>query len=436
MENAKLFEILNSYNRFWATGCIDTGILRDLLARCNRQLDKKEVILLKGVRRSGKSTLMAQMIASLLENGKKPGQVLRINLEEPLFAAEYSIDLLERIYRLYREKIQPAGRCYLFLDEVQNIPEWERWVRGRSETEDLKIVITGSSSRLLSREVGAKLTGRHVSFEFFPLSFSEFLRFKGLQVGSQEDYYEQKPVIRNLFAEYRNYGGFPEVVLREDVEDKELLLKQYFEDILHRDVVSRTEIRDTLTLQNLAVFMMTNIGRLTSANNLKKNLGVSQDKVENYTSALMESYLLYRLPKLEPSMKKSIRARFKPYAIDTGLRNRVAFSFSEDSGWLAENIVLNHLRSRHEDIYYESNGGEVDFVVKEGVKVTRSIQVWHADAAETVIPKREFAVFNAGGKAAAKRECLLITNDVARTERAGAARIQCVPLVLFLLDLL
>ena len=436
MEDGKLFEILNSYNRFWATGRIDTGIPRDLLVRCIRQLNKKEAVLLKGVRRSGKSTLMAQMIGALFENGKKPAQVLRINLEEPLFAAEYSIELLEQIYRLYREKIYPSGRCYLFLDEIQNIPEWERWVRGRGETENLKIVITGSSSRLLSREVGAKLTGRHVSFELFPLSFAEFLRFKGLQVGSIESYFEQKPVIRSLYAEYRKYGGFPEVVLRDETEDKELLLKQYFEDILHRDVVSRIEIRDTLTLQNLAVFLMSNIGRLTSVSNLKKNFGVSQDKVENYASALLESYLLCRLPKLEPSMKKSIRARFKPYAIDTGLRNRVAFSFSEDSGWLAENIVLNHLRSRHEEIYYESNGGEVDFVIKEGMKITRSIQVWHADAAETAIPEREFAAFKIKDRAAAKRECFLITNDVARTVRAGGTQIQCVPLVLFLLDLL
>lgn len=435
MEDGKLLEILNSYNRFWATGRIDTGIPRDLLGRCIRQLNKKEAVLLKGVRRSGKSTLMAQMIGALLENGKKPAQVLRINLEEPLFAAEYSIELLEQIYRLYREKIYPSGRCYLFLDEIQNISEWERWVRGRGETENLKIVITGSSSRLLSREVGAKLTGRHVSFELFPLSFAEFLRFKGLQVGSNESYFEQKPVIRSFFAEYRKYGGFPEVVLRDETEDKELLLKQYFEDILHRDVVSRTEIRDTLTLQNLAVFLMSNIGRLTSVSNLKKNFGVSQDKVENYASALMESYLLYRLPKREPSMKKSIRARFKPYAIDTGLRNRVAFSFSEDSGGLAENIVLNHLRSRHEEIYYESNGGEVDFVIKEGMKITRSIQVWHADVAETAIPEREFAAFKTRGKIAEKRDCLVITNDLSRTMNVGGNQIQCVPLVLFLLDL-
>lgn len=435
MEANKLIEILNSYNRFWATGGVEAGIPREVLERCARELNQKEILLLKGVRRSGKSTLMAQMIRTLLEKGKKPHQLLRVNLEEPLFAAEYSLELLEQIYRVYREKICPSGKCYLFLDEIQNIPEWERWVRGRSETENLKIIITGSSSRLLSREVGAKLTGRHVSFEIFPLSFSEFLRFKGVTVGSKTDYFERKPVIRNLFAEYRQYGGFPEVVLRKEPEDKELMLKQYFEDILHRDVVSRNEIRDTLTLQNLATYLMTTIGRLTSNTNLKRNFAVSQDKVENYTSALLESFLIYRLPKFETSLKKSLRARFKPYAIDTGLRNRVAFTFSEDSGWLAENIVLNHLRRRHEQIYYGSNGGEIDFLVKEGLRIVQSIQVWQADASETMIPARELAAFESRSRSANPGECLLITNDLERMEKVGKKEIRCVPLVLFLLGL-
>jgi hypothetical protein len=435
MEESKLFEILNSYNRFWSTGTIEAGISREALARCVRELERKEILLLKGVRRSGKSTLLAQIILYLLEKGKKPGQLLRVNLEEPLLASEYSLELLEQIYRVYRERVNPSGKCYLFLDEIQNIPEWERWVRGRSETENIKVIVTGSSSQLLSREVGTKLTGRQVSFEIFPLSFAEFLRFKGVMVNSRADYFEQKPLIRNLLAEYRKYGGFPEVVLRKEPEDKELLLKQYFEDILHRDVVSRNEIRDILTLQNLAVFLLTNIGRLTSATNLKRNFAVSQDKVENYTSALLESYLIYRVPKFEPSLKKSFRARFKPYAIDTGLRNRVAFTFSEDSGWLAENILLNHLRGRHEQIFYGSNGGEIDFLVKEGVRIVKAIQVWQADASETMIPARELAAFESRSRSANPEECFLITNDLERVEKVGKKEIRCLPLALFLLGL-
>ena len=129
--------------------------------------------------------VLAQIILYLLEKGKKPGQLLRINLEEPLLASEYSLELLEQIYRVYRERINPSGKCYLFLDEIQNIPEWERWVRGRSETENIKVIVTGSSSQLLSREVGTKLTGRQVSFEIFPLSFAEVgTKLTGQQVSS------------------------------------------------------------------------------------------------------------------------------------------------------------------------------------------------------------------------------------------------------------
>ena len=151
MQSAKLYEIVSSYNRFWSTGDIDAGIKRDLLPACLGQLYSKEVVVLKGVRRCGKSTLMAQIIQELLVLNVQPTAILRVNLEEPLFSSEYSVELLEQIYRTYRERLQPEGKCWLFMDEVQNVPGWESWVRGRSETEDIKIFVTGSSSQMLSR---------------------------------------------------------------------------------------------------------------------------------------------------------------------------------------------------------------------------------------------------------------------------------------------
>ena len=468
IESGKLLDILHNYNKFWMTGRIESGVRRDILDACVRQLDSREILLLKGIRRSGKSTLMAQMIGVLLEKSEQPARILRISFEEPLFSAAASIELLENIYRIYRERVYPTGRCYLFLDEIQNIPGWERWVRGRSETEDLKVIITGSSSQLLSREAGTKLTGRHLSFEVYPLSFREFLRFRNVSVRSRADYSGQKPLIRHFFGEYLRYGGFPEVVLKESVEDKELMLRQYFEDILYRDVVSRNEIRDVVTMKNLVVYLLTNTGRLTSISSLKKVFGVSQDKIENYTAAIMETYLIHRLPKFSFSMKKSLRDRFKVYAIDTGLRNRVAFSFSEDSGWLAENVVMNHLKAGGDEVYYAGNGAETDFVVRERQRVTKRIQVWYADPAETVIPERELLGFTApaiertGGSAApadeispdgvtgesevipmlqgsvgdAAETCLnlLITNDLEGIRRVGNTPITCIPLPLFLLN--
>ena len=202
MNTNKILEILYAYNRFWNTGSIEAGIPRDLLPVCLSQLGNREVLVLKGIRRCGKSTLMAQVIRKLLNEGVPPAAILRVNLEEPLFSTEYSVDLLEQIYRVYREKIWQEGKCWLFLDEIQQVSGWESWVRGRLETEDLKIFVTGSSSQLLSREIGTRLTGRNISFEVFPLSFTEFLRFKDLDVSGELDYIEKKPAIRSSFTEY------------------------------------------------------------------------------------------------------------------------------------------------------------------------------------------------------------------------------------------
>ncbi len=433
MHDSKILEIVSRYNLFWQTGQIESGILRELLPVVLRQLTAKEVVVLNGVRRSGKSTLMAQIIAHLLANHIPPKQILRINFEEPLFALEYGIPLLEQIYRTYREKICPVGKCWLFLDEVQNVPEWELWVRGRIETEDVKIFITGSSARMLSREIGTRLTGRQLSFEVHPLSFREFLHFNDIRVAGELDYVTQLPTIRNQFQNYLRYGGFPEVVLKPEEADKALLLKHYFEDILYRDVAARHEIRDTANLLNLAVYLLTQTARLTSIHKLKNNFSISQDKTENYVSAILESFLIFQLKKFSFSLKNMQRAGFKPYAIDTGLRNRVAFSFSEDIGWLVENLIFSHLRRSHDEIYFDAHDAETDFVVKQGMNITQRIQIWYDDPAVSVIPARELAAFKTVNRYYRHASCLLITNDYEDTIEVGAAMVRCIPIVKYLL---
>lgn len=435
MQTNKLFEIISSYNRYWTTGNIDAGIPRDILSACLGQLDSREVIVIKGVRRAGKSTLLAQVIRELLARNVQPTAILRINLEEPLFSSEYSVELLEQIYRTYRERVQPEGRCWLFMDEVQNIPGWESWVRGRSETEDIKFFVTGSSSQMLSREIGTKLTGRNVSFEVYPLSFREFLRFNNLEIASDFEYTNKKSSVRKLFNDYLKYGGFPEVVLKDSGEDKQLLLKNYFEDLLYRDIVTRYEIRDVSNLRNLAVYLMTNVAKQTSITKLKNNFTISQDKTENYVSAIMESYLLFKLQMFSFSLKSSMRAGFKPYAVDTGLRNRIAFAFSDDLGWLVENVVFCHLKRQHEEVYYHLNGSETDFVVKEGMRITRRIQVWYGDISETGIPERELACFRKSLEGHEGAETILVTNDYEDVIDTGASRVQCIPAVKFLLGM-
>ena len=432
MQTIKLYEILSSYNRYWTTADIDAGIKRDLLPNCLGQLDSKDIVVLKGVRRCGKSTLMAQVIRELLARNVQPTSILRVNLEEPLFSSEYSVELLEQIYRTYRDRVQPEGKCWLFMDEVQNVPGWESWVRGRSETEDIKIFVTGSSSQMLSREIGTKLTGRHVSFEVYPLSFQEFLRFSNLEVGTELDYTTRKATVRKSFSDYLKYGGFPEVVLRESTDDKELLLKNYFEDLLYRDIVTRYEIRDVANLRNLAVYLLTNVAKPTSITKLKNNFTISQDKTENYVSAIMESYLLFQLQMFSYSLKSTMRAGFKPYAIDTGLRNRVAFAFSEDMGWLVENVVFCHLKRHHEEVYYHTGGSDTDFVVKEGMKITKRIQVWYEDVSVLSIPDRELACFQKPLEGHEAAESILVTNNFEDVIDTAGGKVLCIPVAKFL----
>ncbi|MDM8516409.1 ATP-binding protein [Desulfobacterales bacterium HSG16] len=434
MQTTKLLEVLSTYNRFWTTGKIDAGIDRDILTTALQQLDSKEIIVFKGVRRSGKSTLMAQIIRRLLSDGIPATDILRVNLEEPLFSPEYGIELLEQIYRTYRERIQPEGKCWLFLDEVQNIPGWEAWVRGRIETENVKMFITGSSARMLSHEIGTKLTGRNVSFEIYPLSFNEFLHFNDISISNEMEYLARKTLIRKMFLDYLRYGGFPDVVLKKRDADRELLLKSYFDDILYRDIVARHEIRDTANLRNLAVYLLTNTARLTSINKLKKNFTISQDKTENYVSAILESYLMFQLRKFSFSLKSTLRAGFKPYAIDTGLRNRIAFSFSEDTGWLVENLIFCHLKRWHEEVFFQANGEEIDFLVKEGLKITKRIQVWYDDVYKKTIPDREIACFKALKNSHDKAvEHILITNDCEEVIDVESIRVQCIPAAKYLL---
>ncbi len=433
MNADKILGVLYSYNRFWISGTIESGISRDILPVCISQLDNPEVLVLKGIRRCGKSTLMAQVISELLTKGTPSSSILRVNLEEPIFSTEYSIDLLEQIYRVYREKIWPSGKCWLFLDEVQQIQGWESWVRGRLETEEIKIFVTGSSSHLLSREIGTKLTGRSISFEVYPLSFTEFLRFRDIVVTRELDYIANKPIIRNLFDEYLHYGGFPEVVLRTSSEDKELLLKQYFDDLIYRDIISRYEIRDVANLRNLAIFLLTQVARQTSISKLKNNFSISQDKTENYISAIMESYLLFELRMFSYSLKQSMRAGFKPYAIDTGLRNRVAFSFSEDLGWLVENVVAAFLIRQYDEVFFSKKVGEIDFVVKEGLKITKRIQVWYDDPTISDIPVRELANFT--GEELNNSESILVTNDYEGIIESLTGPVHCIPVIRFLLGL-
>jgi predicted AAA+ superfamily ATPase len=389
LSRADLIRALSRWNR-WGGARLDAGHARDLTARLLRHLDTPEVIALIGPRRAGKTTVLFQLMDALEAAGAPREALLHVNLEEPGFGAHLGLDLLERIYDTWRSEVFPEGRGWLFLDEIQRVPAWERWVRARSETEDVKVFVTGSSSALMSSELATLLTGRHLTFRVLPLSFREALRFRGLRAPSGSRLADDPAPIRNAVAEYLRWGGFPEVVLTPDTERKKELLRQYFDDTLFKDVALRHEIRDLPLLRNLAVYLLGQTASLISFQRLATIFEISKTAVSAYCRHLEEAYLVSFLPFYTLKSAERLRRPSKVHAIDPGLRNAISLSGAPDRGRLMETAVHNALLGEDSDgLFYWKGQGEVDLAVRRGLGIERLIQVTDEGLLDPVSRRRE-----------------------------------------------
>src|SRR3989344_5712566 len=296
-------------------------------------------IIVSGVRRCGKSTLLRQII-------KKVKNFYYFNFEDPI-AVGFELSDFQILEEVFKEEYGESD--YYFLDEVQNIPKLELFVRSMLDRGKY-LVITGSNASLLSKELGTRLTGRHLDYELFPFSFREFLKLKG-----------KTPNIES-FQEYFTKGGFPQYLKNEDAET----LKDLFNDIINRDISARHKIRNLKSLKEMAVYLLTNVGKEFSYNSLKKtfNLG-SVNSVISFISFFEDSYMLFTVPKFDYSYKKQVINPKKIYSIDNGFSNANSASFSEDKGRMLENMAFINLRKKHKEIFYFQEKGECDFVVKD-----------------------------------------------------------------------
>ncbi len=215
----------------------------------NEHLPHFRGLLTGTARRAGKSTILYQVINKLQDDGIDPKAILHINFEEPGLSPYLQPALLDQLYDLYRSRIFPKGRAYIFLDEIQNVPEWERWVRARNDLENIKIFITGSSSALLSGELATVLSGRNFCFNIYPLSFKEVLKFKNISVPNKPFPSTPPAEVHYALNEYLQWGGFPRVVLAKHDEERARILRRYFDEILFKDIVQRYEIRNVMALQ-------------------------------------------------------------------------------------------------------------------------------------------------------------------------------------------
>ncbi len=308
--------------------------------------DHTHIEIISGVRRCGKSTLMKQIMQQTKE------KYIFFNFEDSRIFG-FEVEDFSKLDEIIGDEVQ-----VYFFDEIQNIEAWEIYIR-RLHDRGKKIYITGSNASLLSKELGTRLTGRYLRHEIFPFNYSEYLDLKKLNKDIE------------TVESYVSDGGFPEFLQSGNIEFLQNLLK----DILLRDIAIRYGIRNTNTLFDVALFLLSNVGKSFTFNSLKNNFGIgSANTVSDYLGWMEDSYLFFYLQKFSYSAKQSMSNPRKVYAIDNGLVMSNSLSFTEDKGRLLENLVFLELRKRFSSIFYFNENKECDFVVFEKKKCRYLIQ--------------------------------------------------------------
>ena len=337
----------------------DALIERDLFKKAISYLQNSFIIIIAGIRRVGKSTLLHQI------NQNHPGYYLNFDDERLVHFA------LEDFHTLYEVFIEIYGEKDIFyFDEIQNINGWERFVR-RLHDEKKKVFVTGSNASMLSRELGTHLTGRYLEINLYPFSFNEFLKMKKWTL-SPEGTSPSKIMVKKHFDEYITQGGLPEFLATQN-KDYLILL---FDNILYRDVMARYQITNEKTLKELVYLIAGNIAKEISFNSIKNTLKLgSSTTIKEYFGYFENSFLIFLVNKFDYSLKKQMYSSKKAYMIDTGLAVNLGFRISDDFGRLLENIVFIELKRRKKDVYFYREEKECDFVLRNGSKITEAIQV-------------------------------------------------------------
>ncbi|MCI0398057.1 MAG: ATP-binding protein [Chloroflexi bacterium] len=350
------------FQAFWQ---LDPGIERTQLAEIERAAAPPHAVTISGLRRVGKSTLLAQLAHRLGEN-----HFYYVNFEDDRllgFQAEDANDLYQALLELFGE------RKVFVIDEVQNIPGWEHFVR-RFLDMGFKFYITGSNASLLSRELGSRLTGRYVPVELFPFSFREFLEFRQLPFPDLN-----RPTTIDLarlqqsLDEYLHLGGIPDPLKYPELP----LLRTLYDDVLYRDIATRYRIEEVRALKELAFYLMSNPTGQVSFNKLKDQFHLgSVNTIKNYIEYLENSWLIFTLNVYDYSIKRQQIAAKKIYPIDTGLARAIGFSFSPNTGKLRETAAFLALRRHTKEIYYYTTptGYEVDFYLPESRQLIQVTQ--------------------------------------------------------------
>jgi len=383
LSDQALIEILGEWS-YWDTPP-NLGLARQL--PLPKQLHDDLVLIIQGVRRCGKSTLLSQL----------PGhyhlplaQCYYCNFEDPRLMNDLDYKLLSRIVALARKKIPSASPCYFFFDEIQNVKEWEKWLHTQLERPKHNyFIVTGSNSRLLSGEFATALTGRHITLELFPFSFAEY-----------------KTVFpKNTVEDYLISGGFPRPL---SFEQPYQLLQEYFSDIILRDVLKRVHARTPDAIKQVAKMTFESCGSELSYRKIAAVTGLTVDTVKLYLAACEDAYLLFACQYFAFSEKKRLGRQKKYYPIDSGMRYAISSATGRDLGKSLELMVFLRLKQVHEKVYswQELHKGEVDFVTVDGKNIIPYQVTWEGPEA-----RHEKALQHFYEKFPQANEAVFITGD-------------------------
>ncbi len=424
------FENLKEWNVWWTKENIDelSGIEREKTNEIIKLLSSRHMKVLAGIRRSGKSTMLYQIIQRLIKKGISPKNILFINMEDgALLESDF-----DSIIGSYLENVDPKGDIYLFIDEIQNREKWEFWVKTQYDLKKFKqIFISGSSSSLLLSKYASLLTGRQFSFLVYPLSFKEFLKFKKINYDLKFITKEQKAKIKALLKEYLQYGGFPEVVLEKE---KHRILVEYYTSIIERDIIAKYGLEEK-KVKDLCRYVISNVSSLHSYKRLASSVNLSPTTIISYLHYIENSYLLYHVPIFSYKVRDHLQYPRKIYCADTGLVNSVAFQFSSNIEKLYENAVFIELKRRNKEIFYwkSKQQYEVDFIIKDCLRIKELIQVCYNIKDEETKRREIRSLLKAMNEFKLKKGTI-ITEDYSEKEEVKNKIIEYIPLWSWLLE--
>ena len=383
--------------------------------------DDSNILIISGIRRSGKSTIQ-RVLQDLL-----PESDYYFNFDDERlihFQLQDFQMLLETFIELF------GKQSTFYFDEIQNIKGWEQFIRRLYERGN-KIFITGSNAKLLSQELGTHLTGRYVQFEIYPLSLKEIIQHEYPQVLTKKALStDDTGIILQHFADYLKHGGIPEYFKFRKSE----YLKDLYEGIIYRDIITRYNISNERSLRELVYYFASNIGKEFSYTRLGEAIGLSSPHtVSNYCSYLEKCYLCFFLSRYSHSLQKQIQYKKKCYMIDPALIRTIGFRVSEDKGRLLENIVFLQLKRQGQEVYFHKNQKECDFIIRKNNLIVQAIQVTTSIFNEKV-KQREIEGLVEAMDTYNLEEGIILTENEQEMLNIDKYRIKIIPIWKWLLD--